>query len=127
MDLYARQSYGTTNAVSMGVSSSPGPRSMGVTLANSGQANVFQAPHFNLSPFSGGLNTAWLNNSGPISGTNTAATLTAQSYPATPTLGRYGGNYNYFTGRVYYFIAYSGVQVDHDTMYNYLSNKYMYT
>ena len=127
MDLYARQSYGTTNSISHGVSSSPGPKSMSVTLTNQSQVNAFQAVHFDLSPIIGGTNRAWLNNGSAVSGTNTAATLDPQSYPATPTLGRYGGNYNYLTGRVYYFVVYSGVQPDHTTMYNYFSTKYQYT
>jgi hypothetical protein len=128
IDLYARQSYSASNTCSMGAADS-GPNGMGVTFGNNtSQLNTFQGMHVDLSPFAGGTNRGWLNNSSVYSAANTATTLSSEmNLQATPTIGRYGGNYNYFTGRVYYLIAYKGTQPDHTTMYNYLSAKYKYT
>jgi len=127
MDLYARQSYSASNTCSMGAADSV-PNGIGITFGNStSQLNTFQGMHVDMSPFAGGTNRGWLNNSSVYSAANTATTLNSMNFPATPTIGRYGGNYNYYTGRVYYLIAYNGSQPDHTTMYNYLSAKYKYT
>ena len=127
MDLYARQSYSASNTCSMGAADSV-PNGIGITFGNNtAQLNAFQGMHVELSPFAGGTNRGWLNNSSVYSAANTATTLNSMNFPATPTIGRYGGNYNYYTGRVYYLIAYNGSQPDHTTMYNYLSAKYKYT
>ena len=104
------------------------PNGNGISFGNNtAQSNAFQGMHVDMSPFAGGTNRGWLNNSSVYSAANTATTLNSTNFPATPTIGRYGGNYNYFTGRVYYLIAYNGSQPDHTTMYNYLSAKYKYT
>ena len=127
MDLYARQSYSASNTCSMGAADSV-PNGIGITFGNNtAQLNAFQGMHVDMSPFAGGTNRGWLNNSSVYSAANTATTLNSMNFPATPTIGRYGGNYNYYTGRVYYLIAYNGSQPDHTTMYNYLSAKYKYT
>lgn len=127
MDLYARQSYSASNTCSMGAADSV-PNGIGITFGNStSQLNTFQGMHVDMSPFAGGTNRGWLNNSSVYSAANTATTLNSMNFPATPTIGRYGGNYNYYTGRIYYLIAYNGSQPDHTTMYNYLSAKYKYT
>lgn len=127
MDLYARQSYGASNTCSMGAADSV-PNGIGITFGNNtAQLNAFQGMHVDMSPFAGGTNRGWLNNSSVYSAANTATTLNSMNFPATPTIGRYGGNYNYYTGRIYYLIAYNGSQPDHTTMYNYLSAKYKYT
>lgn len=127
IDMYARQYYGASNSCSMGSADSI-PVGNGVGFpANSAQLNAFQGLHVDMSPFSGGINRGWLNNGSVYNAANTTANFASTSFPATPTIGRYGGNYNYYTGRVYYLIAYSGVFADHTAMYNYLSSKYKYT
>jgi hypothetical protein len=127
MDMYVKQYYSASNTVSFGSADSV-PNGNGISFGNNtAQSNAFQGMHVDMSPFAGGTNRGWLNNSSVYSAANTATTLNSTNFPATPTIGRYGGNYNYFTGRVYYLIAYNGSQPDHTTMYNYLSAKYKYT